>query len=103
LDEDPLRAAVAGRTRRYFAAPGRDQLPIYTLALVLLMEYARVNKDAKFVFGPMNASVAAAGGLFISGADLDGPAAVLADVPGLAEHRPEAEEAVPARLAQRAG
>lgn len=101
MDGDPLRLA-AGRTRRYFAAPGRDQIPIYTLALVLLMEYARIH-DEQFVFGPMSASVAAAGGLFISGEDLDGPAGVLAQVPGLGEHRPEAEEAVSARLDQRAG
>ena len=92
---------AAGRTRRYFAKPGPSQASVYVLALVLLMEYARVH-DEQFVFGPVDIAAARAGGLIISGADLDGPALVLAAVPGLAEHQPGEQEAVPARLARRA-
>lgn len=102
MDDDLPRPDAAGRTRRYFARPGTSQASIYVLALVLLMEYARVH-DEQFVFGPVDVAAARAGGLIISGPDLDGPARVLARVPGLAEHQPGAEEAVPARLAQRAG
>jgi hypothetical protein len=102
LDDDLPRLLAAGRTRRYFAEPGSSQASIYTLALVLLMEYAR-NHAQEFVFGPLDVSAARAGGLIISGADLTGPARVLEGVPGLAEYSPGAEEAVPARLAQRAG
>lgn len=100
MDDD--LPATAGRTRRYFAEPGISQGSVYVLALVLLMEYAR-GHDEEFVFGPADPAALRAGGLVISGADLAGPSLVLAGVPGLAEYSPGVEEAVPARLAQRAG
>jgi hypothetical protein len=96
--------AVLGQTRRFFAAPGLDTTVVYTAALLRLLEYARGHPHAEFVFGPVDAAAARAGGLVLSGADLAGPAEMLADLPGLAEYEPEEEpEAAVARLSRRAG
>jgi hypothetical protein len=89
------RGLMADQTRRYFA----DSSASYVLAIIELMEYARAHQGPEFGFGPLDTEELAAGGLVLSGPALDGPAAVLAVIPGLEED----EQAVPARLARRAG
>lgn len=101
MDADlPGMAAPAGRSRtlRYFSTEPAS----YALALVRLLEYARSHRAEQFVFGPMDLSAARAGGLVLSGLDLDGPAAVLKTVEGLQLYEPGTEP-VPTRLSGRAG
>lgn len=94
MDADLPGNPAGPDTLRYFTT----EPAAYALALLLLMEYARMHPHADFVFGPMNMPALAAGGLVLSGPALAGPAAVLARVEGLAQHEPGAEEAVVARL-----
>lgn len=101
MDADlPGPAVPAGRSRtlRYFSTEPAS----YALALVQLLEYARSHRAEQFVFGPLDLSAARAGGLVLSGHDLDGPAAVLRAVEGLQLYEPGAEPAS-ARLSGRAG
>lgn len=85
-----------GETRHYCA----DQSASYVLAIILLMEYARGHKGEEFAWYPLDAVAMRDGGLFVSGPDLAGPAAVLAGVPGLVEDKAGQEDAL-ARLAVR--
>jgi hypothetical protein len=75
----------------------------YALAAIALVEYARSHPREDFAFGPLSASAMAENGLTLSGADLNGPAAVLLGdgsqerpgILGLAEYEPEAVTAGP--------
>src|SRR6516164_9269256 len=91
---------MASRTRRWFA----DSSVSYALAAIALIEYARdqraelevlapVVAGEHFEFGPLDAESMRAGGLTVSGEDLDGVAGLLAEIPGLTEYRNGAEEA----------
>jgi hypothetical protein len=80
---------VADRTRQWFA----DSTLSYSLAVIRLFEYARQHK-VRYVYGPLNVASMRDGGLVVSGeeADLERAAAVLADVPGLAEYEPSGHD-----------
>jgi hypothetical protein len=80
---------MASRTRRWFA----DSSVSYALAAIALIEYARDHRGEHFEFGPLDAESMRAGGLTVSGEDLDGVAGLLAEIPGLTEYRNGAEEA----------
>ena len=86
------------QTRRYFA----DSSVSYALAAIALVEYAREHRGEEFSFGPLDSRAMAESGLVVSGMSLDGVAAVLAGVPGLAEYDP-GEEEVLSRLPGYAG
>lgn len=75
-------AVPGGTTRRYYA----DSPLSYALAVIALTEYARDTRDSNFSYGPLDSQAMIRGGLFISGKNLAGPAAVLADIPGLSWH-----------------
>lgn len=73
---------VAELTRQWFAASSVS----YALAVLKLFEYAREH-DVRYVYGPLDTESMTHNGLTLSGSaeDLDQAAAVLADIPGLAE------------------
>jgi hypothetical protein len=77
---------VADETRRWFA----DSSVSYALAVIALMEYAREHR-VRYSYGPLDTASMLDGGLAVSGSgdDLDQAAAVLAQVPGLAEYQPD--------------
>jgi hypothetical protein len=72
---------VAEQTRRYYAVHSVS----YALAAIALVEHARVHRDDDFTFGPLDSRAMAESGLVVTGSDLGRVAAVLAEVPGLAE------------------
>jgi hypothetical protein len=82
---------VASQTRRWFA----DSSVSYALAAIALVEYARAHRGEHFEFGPLDTEAMRAGGLTVSGENLDGIAEVLAAIPGLAEVNGEEEAPVP--------
>lgn len=73
---------VAELTRQWFA----DSTVPYALAVLKLFEYAREH-GVSYVYGPLDTASMMDGGLTVSGSaeDLEQAAAVLADIPGLAE------------------
>jgi hypothetical protein len=77
---------VADKTRQWFA----DSNVSYALAVLSLFEHAREHRG-KYVFGPLDIHSMTDGGLTVSGSedDLEQAAAVLAEVPGLAEYQPD--------------
>jgi hypothetical protein len=77
---------VDSETRRWFA----DSSVSYALAAIALTEYAREHR-VRYSFGPLDMGSMTDGGLVVSGSadDLAHAAKVLADVPGLAEYRPD--------------
>lgn len=74
---------MAELTRQWFA----DSSVSYALAVLKLFEYAR-DHDVTYVYGPLDTESMTHNGLTVSGTagDLDEAAAVLATIPGLAEH-----------------
>jgi hypothetical protein len=77
---------VADKTRQWFA----DSNVSYALGVLALFEHARGHR-VRYVFGPLDLHSMTDGGLTVSGTegDLDQAAAVLAQVPGLAEYQPD--------------
>lgn len=74
---------MADQTRRWFG----DSTLSYALAVIRLFEYAREHR-VRYVYGPLDVASMRDGGLAVSGSekDLEQAAAVLAEIPGLAEH-----------------
>jgi hypothetical protein len=74
---------VADQTRQWFG----DSTLSYALAVINLFEYARTH-PVSYAYGPLDVASMRDGGLVVSGSpeDLEAAAAVLAQIPGLAEH-----------------
>lgn len=74
---------MADQTRRWFG----DSTLAYALAVIQLFQYAR-DHPVGYVYGPLDVASMRDGGLAVSGSegDLEEAAAVLAGIPGLAEH-----------------
>ena len=68
----------AVRTLRYRAVMSLA----YSVALLYLMEYARMSRE-DFEYGPMDLAALEDQGLTVSGPRLDGVMKALADIPGL--------------------
>lgn len=77
---------MADETRRWYA----DSSVAYALAVLTLFETAR-HQRMHYVFGPLDTASLTAGGLTVSGTaeELDAVAAVLENIPGLTEARPD--------------
>lgn len=78
---------MADKTRQWFA----DSNVSYALGVLALFEHAREHRGVKYVFGPLDTASMTDGGLTVSGSegDLEQAAAVLAEIPGLAEYQPD--------------
>jgi hypothetical protein len=77
---------VADKTRTWHA----DSTVPYALAALVLFEFARTHREARYAFGPMTVAAMTDGGLWVAGdpGDVEAAALRLKEIPGLTEYVP---------------